>query len=158
GPNTFHYGADPAEMQQQTRRDSDRPSAEKLAERNTRRGVTQPTARGKSEDHRAESRYEAEGQVSAAVEYKGLSPREEVEEPLIECVAEVGVLVPVCREAGVVVCPVRRHADCLKVEVRPRHGIQRPCQPVTEENYAESNPLPARRLESEQEKKRIAKS
>ena len=88
--------------------------------------VAQPAAGDQSQDHGAERRNEAQRQISAAVGDEWLDARKQIQEPLVERVPEIGVLVPVRGEAGVVMLPVRRHAHGLLVEARTRRPDRAP--------------------------------
>src|SRR5436305_1639794 len=61
-------------------------------------------------------------------------------------------------KSGEVVMPIGRNTDCRVVEPRSWRRIQRPSQPVAEQNHCETAPLPARRTEPKQEQKGITQA
>ena len=122
------------------------------------RRVAQPAAGDQPQDHRAQRGDEAQRRVAAAVGDKRRLARQQVEEPHVEGLPEVAVLVPVRRQPAVVMRPVRRHADRLIVESRPGHGIQRPGEPVAGEHDPQGGPLRPDRAEPEQEQERVAQA
>src|SRR5207302_825306 len=89
----------------------------------------------------ASNRKQAQRQISTIIGDKRLGSRKQIEEPLIECIPEIAVLVPVRGEARVLmILPGLRHADRLIIESGTRRGIQRPSQPVAGEDRAQGNP------------------
>ena len=62
------------------------------------------------------------------------------------------------RKTGEVVLPVRRHAHGGIIEAGPGRRVERPRQPIAEQNRAKSDPLPARAAEREQNRERIAQA
>ena len=120
-------------------------------------GGAQPAAGDQAEDHRAERRDEAQCEIAAAIRDERLRAREQVEEPDVERVSEIVVLVPVRRESAVVMRPVRGHAHRLIV-VRDDRRVERPRQPIADQDDGERGPLHARRSQSEQEEERIAEA
>ena len=54
--------------------------------------------------------------------------------------------------------PIRRHADLRVIKVRPRHRIQRPRQPVADENHRQRRPLHSCAAQTKQEQQRIAQA
>ena len=98
------------------------PAASKRLHRDRAALARGATAGDQAQDHGAERGNEAERQIAAAVKHERLDAREEIQEPLVEGVAQVGVLIPMRGEARVVVRPIRRNADGLVVEAGAGHG------------------------------------
>ena len=148
-PDPLHDGADSQNVQQYTAEERRKTGDEKIAKRNRRRGVAQPTTGDQTEDHRAQRRDKAERQVSSIIRDERVYSREQVQKPLVERGACIAVLVPVRHEAGVVMLPIRWNSHSLIIEIRSRNRVQGPSQPITEENHSEGGPLPSWSYESE---------
>ena len=118
----------------------------------------QPAAGDQPENHRAERRDEAERKIAAAVRDERFRAGEKIQEPLVERRTEIRVFVPMRREAARVIRPVRRHADFCEIKVGRRDRIQRPREPITEENHAKRRPLHAPGKETDRKQKRIAET
>ncbi len=127
-------GQMPVKCNSRAEADSDRAGNEKPLHWDGRRRSAKPASGDQAQNHRAQSRNEAEGQITALVVDKRLRSWKQVEKPLIESMSQVAVLVPMRGEAAEVVTPVRGHADCRVIEIAPGAGYKRPSQPVAEQN------------------------
>src|SRR5437867_367485 len=147
-PDAFHHWANVRIMQRQSQRNPRHAGNQQLFHRNVRPGVSQPAPCDQAQDHRAQRRNETQREVSTGVVHEGIFAREQVQEPLVEAVAEIVVLVPVRRESREVVLrvPRRGNAYALPIEIRGRRRIQGPRQPVSEENQGERPPYPLERF------------
>ena len=104
--------------------------------------VAEPLPGAQPKQHGAEGGNEAERQIAAAIVDETRGAREQIEEPNVEGLAEVAVLVPMRGEAGEVVMPVRRHSYCGIVEVRAGSRVERPREPVADKERGQRGPLP----------------
>src|ERR1035438_396981 len=141
-PDAFHDRADAGEVEQKSGRDADGAGGDQAAHEGRLRSA-HPLAGREPQDHGAEGWNKAERQISAIVFDERLDAREEVEEPDVESVAEVVALIPVRQKSA---------------EDAGNGWIERPSQPVTEENHAECGPLPLWRTPGEQEKEWITEA
>src|SRR5207248_3011027 len=66
-------------------------------------GFAQPAPCDQAEDHGAKRGNETQREVAAVVVHEGMLAREEVQEPLVEAVAEIVVFVPVRGESSEIV-------------------------------------------------------
>src|SRR6266568_2915151 len=117
-----------------------------------------PFSRLEAKEHSSEGGDEAERQIAAVIEHKPRSARKEIQEPDIECLTEVAVLVPVGGKAGEVVMPIQRNSDCSIVEAWARRWIERPCEPIRDKNSRQCAPPPFGPAAREQESERVAKT
>src|SRR3954467_2753866 len=86
-------------MEEDARGDKRCACEKEAAEGNLRRGCGEPLASEEAEQHGSQGRNEAESEIASAVEAERRSSREEIEEPEVEGLAEVHVLVPVSGES-----------------------------------------------------------
>src|SRR5581483_8829885 len=121
--DALHDRADAGEVEEQAGGDSEGRGDEQFLHRDFRGGLAQPASGDETEDHGAQRRDEAEREIAAAVKNERPYTREEVQEPLVERVAQIGVLVPVRHETGVIVSPVGRDAYGLVIEAGAGYGI-----------------------------------
>ena len=120
--------------------------------------VAQPAARDQAEDHRAQRRDEAQRQVAAAVGDKRRLARETgsgttCRTPARGCCSCSSAPRARCSDAASP--PARRPPDS---RTRARHRIQRPGQPVADEDHARAVHCVADRAEAEQEQERVAEA
>lgn len=95
GPDALDDGVDAEEMKSDSDGQERGTGEEETADGKAGGGGKEPSTGDEAEDHGAERRDEAEGEVSAAVVDEGRGAGKEIEEPEVEGLAEVGVLVPV---------------------------------------------------------------
>src|SRR6266576_2465251 len=152
-------------MQCQTENNSCQASKQQLFHRDVRPGSAQPTPRNQAEDHRPQCRDKTQCEVTALVVNKRMLARKEIQEPLVETVSEIVVLVPMRSESRIVVLrvPLRRNADAWPVEIPRRCRIHGPKQPISHKNDREHDPDPLQRLHfkgkiSKQKQERIAEA
>src|SRR5438445_1936935 len=131
-PNPLNHRANPRHMQQRSCSDSYNSRQQQLSKRNLRRLRAQPSPRNQSQNHRAQRRNKTQSQISTLVEYKRLHSWKNIQEPLVESISEIRILVPMSHQSAVVMRPICRHAHRLPIESRPRGGIKRPSQPIAE--------------------------
>ena len=81
-----------------------------------------PLSGEQAQDHGAQRGDEAQGKVAALVEHERVFAGKQVQEPHVEGLAKVAVLVPVRAKAGVQVMPIGGDADRGVVEVRAGSG------------------------------------
>ena len=144
-PDTFDHRRDSSSIEdpsdpqagQAEQGDSEQPPAD--------RNVlsAQPSAHQQTANHRAQGGNETQRQVATPVVEKRLGPREPIEEPHIEVMGRVGVLVPMGGESAqaVLLHPIGRDTDGGGIELRTGqrcHG--EPC-PVADENGQQCNHL-----------------
>src|ERR1700678_3491928 len=77
-----------------------------------------PLSCKQAQDHGAKRGDKTQGKVAALVEHERVFARKQIQEPQIEGLAKVAVLIPVGAKPGVEVMPIGGHADCGVVEVR----------------------------------------
>ena len=118
----------------------------------------QDPARQQAQDHRRQRGDEAQRRVAAAIARERLLPGKQVQEPGVERPGQVAVLVPVRRETGQMVRPVRPHADRGVVELRAGKRIERERRPVADEDHRQRDPLDSSREESQHEQERVAQA
>jgi len=144
GPDALDDGVDAEEMKDDCGGHERGTGEEEAADGKAGGGGEEPSTGDEAEDHGAEGGDEVEGEVSATVVEEGRGAGKEVEEPEVEGLAEVGVLVPVrCESVKEMAVPVEWDADRGVVEAGGRKGIERPCEPVADEDGGERSPLPA---------------
>ncbi len=159
GPDAFDDGADAGEVEEETGGHESGGGDEEAAEGDLGFGLDEPATGGEAEDHGGEGRDEAEGEIAAIVEEEGLGAGEAVEERDIEGLAEVAVLVPTGGEAGEeMAMPVRRDADGGPREGGAGGGIERPGEPIGDEDSDEGGPLPAGANEGEEKREGVAET
>ena len=150
-------GQMPVKCSQQRECDQPGRGDKEPAKRNLWRRLEEPSAADHTQQHGSQRGDEAQRQVASVVIAERAGARKQIQEPDIESLAKIRVLVPVRGEPGVeVLVPVRRHAHRGPVKSRPRRRIQRPSQPIAEENGAGCDPLPARPRKREQKSERVA--
>src|SRR6266568_576326 len=147
-PNAFHHRANVRVMQRQSKRNPRNAGNQQLLHRDLGPGFPQPAPGDQAQDHCAQRRNETQCEVSTRVVHEAIFAREQVQEPLVEAVSEIVVLVPVRSESREVVLRVPRRGDAyvLPIGIRGRRGIQGPRQPVSEENQGERPPYPLERF------------
>ena len=156
-PDALDDGIDSEDMEQHARGDQRGACEEHPAEGDSGCGGDEPSSGDKTEQHGTQCGDEAEGEIAAGVVEEGRGSGKEIQEPEIEGLAEVYVLVPVCGESMQKVrVPLRGNADLGVVEADGRQGIEGPRQPVAEEDGTEGDPLPSRFREGEQEGEGVA--
>jgi hypothetical protein len=121
-------------------------------------GAPEQAARQQTEDHRRQRRDEVQREVSAAVEHERPLAREQIQEPLIRDVGDVGVLVPVSREARQVMRPVQRDTDGGRVESRRRQGVQGERRPIPDQDHDRGGPLHCGLRPGQQKQKHVAQA
>src|SRR5204862_8193140 len=87
-----------------------------------------PDSRNQAQDHRAQRGNETQREVSTGVVFETIFTREQVQEPLVEAVSKIVVLVPVRGETREIMLsvPLWRNTHVRPVKIRWRRGIQRP--------------------------------
>ena len=130
-PDALYNGADSCEVKEQTRGNSPYAGKQKFLEWDLRSNTTQPPAGDQTQNHGAERGNKTQGEVATIIGHEGRSAREQIQEPLVESIAEIGVLVPVGKESGKIVGPISRNAYRLLVEGGIRNGVQSPFQSVS---------------------------
>lgn len=98
GPDALDDGVDAEEMKDESDGHERSTCEEETADGKAGDGGKEPSTGDEAEDHGAEGGDEAEGEVSAAVVEEGRGAGKEIQEPEVEGLAEVGVLVPVSCE------------------------------------------------------------
>lgn len=159
GPDALDDGVDAEEVKGDSGGHERDTGEEETADGKAGGSGEEPSTGDEAKDHGAEGGDEAEGEVSATVVDKRRGAGKEVEEPEVEGLAEVGVLVPVGGEAvEEMAVPVEWDADSGVVEADGWKRIERPCEPVAEEDGGERGPLPAWPDEGEKEGEGVAEA
>ncbi len=143
------------DVKEQPQRNKNHARREEAADGLPGRRSHEPLPGEEAQDHGAQRGDEAQRQVAALVEHERVLAREQVQEPNIEGLAEVAVLVPVGAKAGVKMMPIRGDSNRGVVEVRAGQRIERPGQPVSKKDGAQRDPLLARRAEGQQKQEGV---
>src|SRR5271163_2175012 len=145
-------------MEDEPECDEDDTRDQELADGLPGRRSLEPLPCKQAQDHGAQRGDKAQGKVAAVVEHEWVFARKEVQEPHIEGLPKVAVLIPVGAKPGVEVMPIGGHANRGVVEIRAGSRIERPGQPISKKEGAERNPLVAGWPEGQQEEKGIAQA
>ena len=101
GPDALDDGANSGEVKKHANRQQNDASGEEPANGLLGRRSHKPLSGKEAEDHGAQRGNETQSKVAALIEDERVYAREEVQEPQIEGLAEIAVLVPMGAEAGV---------------------------------------------------------
>ena len=94
-PNALDDGADAGKVQHERRGTQNRAGQQEAAKGNPRSGLAIPPAGDEAQQQGAQRGDKAERKVAARVVSKALRARKEIQEPNVEGLAQVAVLVPV---------------------------------------------------------------
>src|ERR1039457_5669309 len=157
-PDALDDGANSSDMEKQGRGCEHCPGDQKALDGDPGSGRAKPFAGAEAKENGAHRGDKAEGEIAAFVVEEAGRARQNVEEPDVECLAKVAVLVPVGGEPCEVMVPVRWNSYGSVIETGPRSRIERPCQPIAEEEGAERGPLPTWTAMSKQEGERVSQA
>src|SRR5271156_2307476 len=115
-------------MKEEPQCNEDHTCDEEFADGLPGRRSLKPLSCKQAQDHGAKRGDKAQGKITALVEHEWVFARKQVQEPQIEGLAKVAVLIPVGAKPGVKVMPIGGHADRSVVEVRAGSRVERPGQ------------------------------